>query len=276
MSYPSPPGPPEPGQPGNSPQPGYPTPQPGYSPPQPGYSPPQPGYSPPQDAGPPAYSAQPGYSPQPGYPPPGYSPQPAYSAPPPKTSTGAAKVLTFTGIAGLILGAVGVVVGILFMVQPIKAITDGSGDGVIGRVGSGETITVDLSANKSYAVWIVSSTDGGTYSGDPIVTDPDGDQISVSSTTSSRSGSAGGTSATSGWTFTSKAAGTYEISAPHLSSGDLVLTSEDLIIKVGIGAIMLIIGIGIGVVGFGLTLGGAIWWGSRKKKARALAGPSYT
>lgn len=258
MSYPSPPGQPDPGQPGYSPQP-----------------PPQPGYPAPQGAGLPPYASQPSYSPQPGYPPPGYAPQPAYSGAPPKTSTTGAKVLTFLGIISLILGAVGVVFGILFMVQPIKAITDGSGSGVIGRIGSSETATINLDADKTYAVWIVSSSDSGTYSGDPVVTSPSGDDIKVTATTTAQSGSSGGMSVTSGWTFSSNEAGAYEITAPFLSSGDLVLTSEDLIIKVGVGVIALIVGIGIGVVGFGLTLGGAIWWHSRKKKARALIGPPY-
>lgn len=253
MSYPSYPGPQEPGQ------SGYPAPQdsgqPGYSP-QPGYSSqPQPGYSPQQ------------YSPQ------GY-PQPGYSAEPPKASSTGAKVLTFLGVASLVLGIAGVVAGVVFMVQPVAAVVDGSGSGVVSRIGSGETVTVDLGADKTYAVWIVSDSDSGAYSGDPVVTSPGGRDIDVRSS-SSTTGRSGGTSATSGWVFTTDEAGDYEITAPWLSSGDLVLTSEDLVVKIGIGIALLVVGIGLGGLGLVLTIVGIIWWVSRRKKARALPGPSY-
>ncbi|MCL2092395.1 MAG: hypothetical protein FWH11_14540 [Micrococcales bacterium] len=231
-----------------------------------------PGFPSQPDSGQPAYPP-PGHSPQPGYSQPAYPP-PGYSTRPPKTSTTGAKVLTFIGIASLVLGVAGVVVGAAFIAK-LQAITDGSGSGVVGRIDSDQTVTVDLDANKRYAVWIVSSSDSTTYSHDPVVTSPDGRDIDVTPVSSTTTGSTGGTSVTSGWIFSTAEAGDHEISAPDLSSGHLVVTSEDLIIQVGIGVVLLVVGIGIGFCGLVLTLVGAIWWASRKKKARALAGPSY-
>jgi hypothetical protein len=183
-------------------------------------------------------------------------------------------VLTFTGIGSLILGVVGVILGVVFMVQPIAAVVDGTGSGVISRIGSSGTVTVDLDADKTYALWIVSDADFATVGGLPDITSPDGSDITLKSSSTTQSLVSGDTSATSKWTFTTDESGAYEISAPSLSSGELVLTSADIVAKVALGAVVLVVGIGLGVVGFGLTLGGAIWWVVRNK-ARKLAGPAY-
>ncbi|MCL2467204.1 MAG: hypothetical protein FWF21_08055 [Micrococcales bacterium] len=263
----------EPAQPGYTPQaPGYPPepPSPGYSPQAPGYAPPdQPGFPPPQpfspDGGQQAYPP-PGYSPagpQPGY------PQPSGSRP----STTGGKVMAILGLVCLLGGVVGLVVGIIFMAQPIGTLTsEGIGSGVVAEVPSAGTTTTELKANTTYEVWIVSNDSGGEYTGDLQVTSPGGRNMDVSKGTYA-SGSANGMTATFQWKFTTDGAGNYEIAAPALPSGAVVVATG-LSSKISTGVVLLVVGIVGMVLGFLLTLIGVIVWISRKKKAAAFA-PSY-
>lgn len=158
--------------------------------------------------------------------------------------------------------------GIVFMAQPVAAVvSDSGGSGVVTRLGSAQTGTADLKRGSTYHVWIVASSSQGSYSDDPEVISPAGEVMSVSdSVAGSRTASSGNLSATLQWKFTTDEAGSYQITAPHLSSGNIVVTSSDVASKMSTGLVVLFVGIGVMVLGFVLTLVGIIVWVARKKK----------
>jgi hypothetical protein len=130
-------------QPGYPPQPGYAQPgyaQPGYAQPgyaQPGYA--QPGYAQPAGYGyPPAgYASQPGYPPA-GYPfPPGYPAYPGYPPPADRGFNGMAIAALVCGIIPIFSGILGIVFGIIALVQIRKKGQRGRPMAIVGLVLAG-------------------------------------------------------------------------------------------------------------------------------------------
>ncbi|MCL2092555.1 MAG: hypothetical protein FWH11_15370 [Micrococcales bacterium] len=151
----------------------------------------------------------------------------------------------------------------------------------------GESGEVRLDGSTRYGIWVVGRTerlgpgeeapqqDGKdkcvTPGGYPDVTGPDQSPVSVAVLFGTYLWSWAGERCVSyQWEFETGAAGTYQVAAPD--DATLMLTKpaepQKFIGGVGLGALALLTAIGAGAVGLGLTLGGGIWWGKRRKAAR--------
>ncbi len=210
------------------------------------------------------------------YPPP-YQPVPR----PVSTSTTGPKVLTFIGIAVLVLSiGMGVGGGVL-IASGVSSAEESDRDidtVAIATIQPGQTETVELDSRTSYTLRI--ETDGSVGSSSrPTVTDPDGDSLMVS-TSSGTSSSREADESLRGWRFTSQQAGRYEITAASGGPTLQLVQSVDLDALIdgftgvlgAVGGGFLITGaLMLGAVGLGLLIGGIVWWSARSKNARLVA-----
>lgn len=223
------------------------------------------------------------------YPPP-YQPVPRPAA----TSTTGPKVLTFIGIAVLVLSiGIGVGGGLLLasgvhsLDANIREIDSKVDAAAIATIQPGQTETVTLGSRTSYTLWLGADyrvpdagPDGSASSSTrPVVTDPTGTSLTVS--TSTYSNLSGGTDESlEGWRFTSRDAGVYEITAaadgptlqlmPGVEVDVLIDGATGAARAVG-GGLLVATGTGLGTIGVGLLIGGAVWWSVRSKNARRAA-----
>jgi hypothetical protein len=199
--------------------------------------------------------------------------------PPLRTSTTGAKWLTFTGIALLVIAfAAGITAVVKFIsMVPVGIINmDGTtGDRVLVAVQPGETGTAVLDANSIYQVWWITSDPSVTQSqiGTPRVNAPDGTPVSLAPAFVSCSASMGAQHGRCGWQFTTAAAGTYTITAIQGKPDVTIAVAPGTNFAGFFGGVALTIlawfvAIGGGLLGAGMTIGGAIWWHARKKNAR--------
>ncbi|MCL2092396.1 MAG: hypothetical protein FWH11_14545 [Micrococcales bacterium] len=209
------------------------------------------------------------------YPPP-YQPLPR----PPSTSTTGPKVLTFIGIALLVLlTGLGVGGGALFVsgLSSIAEINSEVDTEAITTVLPGQTATVDLSADTKYTLWRGTVADQGISGSEPAVTDPRGRSVTVTTatyTSSSRD------EVFESWRFTTQEAGTHQISAAA-DGPALQLLPDNVVERLVDGAIgvvqvsggfgMVLAAIVVAPIGLGLLIGGAVWWSVRSKNARRAA-----
>ena len=218
------------------------------------------------------------------YPYPAPYPPPQQPAPRPlSTSTTGPKVLTFIGIAVLVLsigigvgGGVLIASGVRTLDENIREIDSKVDDAAIATIQPGETETVTLASRTRYTLWLGSDSTSSAW---PVVTDPSGASVAVS-TNRYTSSSWEADESIEGWRFTSQAAGAYEITAaadgptlqlmPGIELDTLVDSAGGAVRAVG-GGLLVATGLGLGTVGVGLLVGGAVWWSVRSKNARRVA-----
>jgi len=196
----------------------------------------------------------------------------------PKTSTGGAKALFFIGLILVLVSTAGGIGGIIMtksgwdsasQLSQIEADIDTQ---AMQTIMPGVPSTAQLQADTTYALWLgdVQSNNVRT----PVVTGPDG-PVTVSSQNYTI-----GEAKLYGWTFKTRAAGTYEISTSS-DSGPVELmpnTAMDQLMSGVTGAFTAIGGVALigvtlvlGFIGLCLWIPGWIWWASRAKKKRLVA-----
>lgn len=199
------------------------------------------------------------------------------------TSTRGPKILTFSGIAALVAGlaALFAAVGLFVAVLPLDVLAadGGPGSGVLAVVPAPGSATATLDTG-SYLVYLAAPRDTSPLlEGAISVTDADGDAIRVGSSSISGSVSNGSTEAHTVAGFEVPADGSYLITAPPAQADEarlLVLEDSGVGTFVGqvagtVGAVFL--GIGLGIVGLGLTIGGGIWWYLRRQRRSGTSNP---
>lgn len=209
------------------------------------------------------------------------TPYPVPPAAPAPRSTRGAKLLTFSGVVLLVAAlAVGIGVGRQFVgLLPLDVLTaDGEpGPAVVASVDAPGTAEVELAADR-YAVLLAHPTPGGgraddtaddvELAGDLRVTAPDGSTVDASggpqvSLTTGRGTVAARTVAA----FEVTAPGTYTVTVPATTDGTeatVLLTPDRDFAPFFTGIFSTILGtfltIGLGLLGFLMTLGGIVWW----------------
>ena len=217
--------------------------------------------------------------------------------PPKPASTTGPKILTFSGIAVLLLGIVALIFGITTMVSnlPLNIITaQGSpGSAALTALTVSEEFELSTTGGLSYDLWEVQQSPTGQFGLEPdtvSVIGPDGNPVAVEPTEVSGSSSVGAFKAQSFASFSAAKAGSYTIvitpgpgysgpstnfsgteglSADGLSADspapvDAVITEGSDFSSFFTGVFTSVGGIIVGVfallVGGGLTIGGIAWW----------------
>lgn len=225
-----------------------------------------------------------------------------YPPPPPKpASTTGPKILTFSGIAVLLLGIVALIFGITTMVSnlPLNIITAQGqpGSAALAALTMSEEFELSSAGGLSYDLWEVQQSPTGQFGLEPdtvSVIGPDGNSVAVEPTEVSGSSSVGGFKAQSFASFSAAKAGSYTIvitpgpgysgpstnfsgteglSADSPAPVDAVMTEGSDFSSFFTGLFTSVGGIIVGVfallVGGGLTIGGIAWWinanGRRKR-----------
>lgn len=225
-----------------------------------------------------------------------------YPPPAPKTaSTTGPKILTFSGIAVLLIGLVALIFAITSMVStlPLNVITSQGqpGSGSLAGLTVAEDHEFTSPGGLSYDLWEVQQSPNGQFGLDResvTVIGPDGVRVTVRGSEVSGSSSVDGFKAQSFASFAAQQAGSYTITitpAPGYSgpssnfSGaegseanntgtvDAVITKGSEFTTLFTGVFTFIGGIMVGIAGLllggGLTIGGIAWWinanGRRKR-----------
>lgn len=227
---------------------------------------------------------QPPYG-QPPYGPPGYA-QPYGVAPygppqrPQKTSTTGPKITVAFGVVALLAAIALLVVGGLAVARTLPTDVlelDGSpGDAVVAVIDVPGTDEVDLTADTSYAIYLVQDSGWALRVAEPSVTSPDGRRVDVRGPSYSSTVTMGGTHAEAIASFTSVRAGTYLVDAGAVGDADtrlFVVEDEGLGGFLGglFGGVAGILGgVCLGVVALVLLVVGGIMWGVRRGNTRRL------
>lgn len=200
-------------------------------------------------------------------------------ATPVRTSTTGAKILTGIGALFLLLALVLVVVGIDRLADTV------SEDALEVRPGADVTAEAredvpgpalfTAERDTRYAVLFIGPAEERIDDDDLVVTGPDGAQVGLAESNMSYSFSAAQTT-THVATFESDAAGSYTVSVTGTSAtarGDLAIIDDELIAGLVVGAVsgvlIIVAGVFAGILGVGLLIGGAVWWGVRRSAAKA-------
>jgi len=199
----------------------------------------------------------------------------------------------------LVLAVAAVVGGVLLLVSVVSAgagiiTSDGTpGSAVVVAVEPGQTETVELEADTLYQLWVLGPSARyepvSPYPGDecvpsafgafPAAVGPGGQEVRVRPATGRHEVTVSGHTANARWQLTTDVAGTYQIEAPEwcTSSSTLALVEGDgiwaMLGGIGLMVVLWIVAGFLGLAGLGMTLGGALWWSSRKKRARSQATP---
>jgi len=162
------------------------------------------------------------------------------------------------------------------------------GSAVVVAVEPGQAVTVELEADTLYQLYLLGdrrdvlvsekmSTHWFPGSSPPDVVGPDGQEVEVRSVGVPSGATYGDHRAESRWQITTDAAGTYQIESPADNDLTLALVRGDRVLSmlggVGLMVVLWIAAAFFGLAGLGMTLGGALWWSSRKKRARPQATP---
>ncbi|PSL37784.1 hypothetical protein CLV49_1391 [Labedella gwakjiensis] len=153
------------------------------------------------------------------------------------------------------------------------------GDDVIASIDAGESASVELDGDTSYSLLLVRPTDesSGALTGDVALIAPDGTtSVADRAPAVSTRVSGGQATAASFAAFETTDDGAYTITVPAATDDQptsvLVVEDGDTLPFVGgvfgsIGGVFAVLLLGI--PGLGLTIGGAIWWSSRRRARRA-------
>lgn len=221
--------------------------------------------------------------------------------PPKPASTTGPKILTFSGIAVLLIGIVALIIAITSMVStlPLNVITSQ------GQPGSGSLAGLTVNEDQeftslgglSYDLWEVQQSPNGQFALDRksvTVIGPDGARIAVRGSEVSGSTSVAGFKAQSFASFSAQQAGSYTIaispgpdyvgpsshssgaagsSANNTGTVDAIITESSEFSTLFTGIFTFIGGIMVGIAGLllggGMTIGGIAWWinanGRRKR-----------
>ncbi|MBO1752838.1 hypothetical protein J4G33_13575 [Actinotalea sp. BY-33] len=192
------------------------------------------------------------------------------------------KILTFSGVAALVLSiAAGVVAAVMFLgLLPTGVLSSNGGDGpdAVGSVEAPGTMEVDLEADLAYAFYLArdAGMSNARLESRPEVTGPDGEEVHVSSAPSvSGNIGRGGTRAATVGGFRADTSGTYTVDVPPaLFAGDgarviLVEDQEVMPFVTGIfGTVVLVlVAVALGILALGLLAGGIVWWVVRRRAA---------
>ncbi|RYV49965.1 hypothetical protein [Pengzhenrongella frigida] len=203
------------------------------------------------------------------------APAPAPAPPPAVTrrSTRGAKILT---AVGALLCVAAVVLGVFTARQFVGLLPldllgpDGSaGSAVVGTVDAPGTAQVQLEAGR-YAILIAQREPAGLgeLAGDLEVTGPDGTSVATGGGAQvSVNAGRGGVRARSVGAFVVAEPGSYTVTAPPLTDGStatVMLTPDQDFVPFFTGIFSTVFGVFgvmvVGFVGFGMTVGGIVWW----------------
>lgn len=162
---------------------------------------------------------------------------------------------------------------------------DGStGDDVVASIDAGSSTSIDLDGDASYSLLLVRPTDesSGSLSGDVAIIAPDGTtSVADRAPAVSTRVSGGQLTAASFTAFRTTDDGEYTITVPAATDDEptSVLIVEDGETLPFIGGVFGAIGgvfaaIITGMIGLGLTIGGGLWWRSRRAARRAQTTPT--
>lgn len=215
-------------------------------------------------------------------------PVPPRPVPPRPVSTTGPAWMTWIGVV-LLIGATVIAVWTVFLfvsLLPVGVLNaDGSpGDRVIASGEEESTIEVDLDARTQYALLLVrpEGPRDAHLSRNVMVTAPDGSTFPsnrIPGFTVHVSG--GGKEGDTVTAFRTSEAGRYTLDLPSgvgTEPGSLFLV-EDTQPLAFVGGVFGSIGgvfaaILLGIIGLGLTIGGAVWWRSRRKARAAALSPA--
>lgn len=209
---------------------------------------------------------------------------------PVKTSTTGPKILTGVGVLMVIaaLAVVALVVRLFLSVLPTGIVgADGApGADAVGGTEVPGSVTLDLPASSAFAIYLArpSGSTGVQLSDMVSVTGPDG-QEAFPGITPSGSVDVRGVSAHDVYSFRTSDAGEYTVTAPELTEPDAVEWATIIIaptkeVPAFLGGVLgslagVFVAIGLGMVGLIVTIIGAIWWYTRSKDRRRVAGGGY-
>jgi len=179
------------------------------------------------------------------------------------------KVLTFVGVAVVVVAVVLGAAGAFFVAagavdhksrEDLQRQVD---DTAVVSLAPGQTQSVELTAAMRYMVWPEPGTTRSAAT-TPVVTDLDGDKLSVEAYDS-----LDWASGLSAWSFRPTQTGTHEVTAPDVA---VVLAPEIPAAPPDVGAYASLVGVltlvlatALGFVGLAMTIGGAVWWSTRAK-----------
>lgn len=218
-------------------------------------------------------------------------------APKPASTTGP-KILTFSGIFLLLVGLAGIGIAIAMIIGnlPMNVITPQGqpGSDALAGITASEELQFDSPGGTSYDLWEVQASLGGQSifgTASVTVTGPDGSAVSVRNAEVNGNMTLGTYRAETFASFQAAESGTYIITlTPRPGSEPLSSNVEfgeatpvDAVLSQGsefpsfltgiftsIGAMFL--GIFALLLGFGLVIGGVIWWVSVNGRRRRAAG----
>lgn len=202
-------------------------------------------------------------------------------------STRGPKNMTFIGGGILVIGIVALVLAIVGLVSVLPTgIIDGQGkpgsDALLSIEGP-EPVSLDSSGGSSYTLWEVAdhSAQGALSSSAVGVTGPDGEAVPARPPSVSAYNNRNGIYSQAFGEFRTSEPGAYLITVEALGGTDLggverVIVAEatgfgGLFAGVFSTVVLMIVGIGGGIVGFGLTVAGIIWWVTANNRNKRLA-----
>lgn len=154
------------------------------------------------------------------------------------------------------------------------------GDDVVASIDAGSNATVELDEDTSYSILLVRPADesAGVLSADIAITAPDGtSSVADRAPAVSTRVSGGQATAASFTAFRTGSEGDYLITVPAATDDEptsvLIVEDGDTLPFVGgvLGSIGGVFGaLLLGIPGLGLTIGGAIWWRSRRRARAAF------
>ncbi|RUQ98277.1 hypothetical protein [Labedella endophytica] len=210
------------------------------------------------------------------------------STAPRRISTTGPAWLTWIGIV-LLVATVAIAIGTVSLfasLLPTGILSrDGSvGDDVVASVDAGSSTSVDLDGDTSYSLLLVRPSDesSGALTGDIALIAPDGTtSVADRAPAVSTRVNGGQLTAASFTAFRTTDEGAYTITVPAATDDEptSVLIVEDGETLPFVGGVLGSIG-GVfaalitGFLGLGLTIGGGLWWRSRRAARRASAAPA--
>ena len=207
---------------------------------------------------------------------------PAATPPPagalPRPSLRGPRLLTALGVLLLLVAlAVGAGAASLFVrTLPLEVLAgDGTaGPGIVGEVPLPGDGTVDLAAGR-YTLWVAEPAEDAPVHGwipDVVVTGPDGADVPVRGASVSGNATRGGVQAATVGGITVTAGGEHRLTVTDQDAVDgarLLIAVDDGFASF-MGGIAGTLGltfaaIGVGLAGVGVTVGGALWWWTRRR-----------
>ncbi len=225
--------------------------------------------------------------PQPGF------PYPPLQQPNRPMSTRGPKILTFVGGGVLTLAIVALVLAIIGLVSLVPTgIVDSRGEPGADSLLSLETTEpalLDSVGDVTYNLWEVTFGVSIMSPSDVEVTGPDGEDVLVRNPSVSSHSTVNGVQSRTFGEFSAAEPGAYLVTITPVG-GARADGFERVIVSYAAGfegffadvlgtTALMIMGIGGGIVGFGLTIAGIIWWGVARNRNRRIAaqrGPATT